>query len=100
MEEYHLETTPTNSDTDKDGIPDGEDPNPLVAAANDSSKEKTVLDHWRSDIAIIIAVVIALALLFKKKKLEPAEQTDNQSSPDTIQEEEKTDVETDEKNVK
>ncbi len=60
-EEYEAGTDPNDPDTDGDGVPDGEDDDPLTP------EEESGFPWW---ILVIIAaiVVVVLAIFFKKKK--------------------------------
>lgn len=67
IQEYNLDTDPTDSDTDDDGLLDGEDPNPLVPKEEPSEGIDLILY-----IVIVVVVVVIVALLwffvFKRKK--------------------------------
>ncbi len=62
-EEYEAGTDPNDPDTDGDGVPDGEDDDPLKA------EEESGFPWW---ILLVIAaiVIVVLAIFFKKKKEE------------------------------
>jgi hypothetical protein len=76
IQEYNLETDPTNTDTDGDGLLDGEDPNPLVPKDGTAAG----LDPFFYVILAIIAIVIVLVLLWffvlRRKREEIPEELD------------------------
>lgn len=57
IQEYNLETDPSDPDTDGDGLLDGEDPNPLVP------KDGTAADLDALKIVMLVVVVIAIVLV-------------------------------------
>jgi hypothetical protein len=87
MQEYLLETDPSDDDTDGDGIKDGEDSNPLVPEGDDGVSG----DIWLWVAIIVIAVVLALVLYFfglKKRGQEPEdEEPEDESSEEEPAEE-------------
>jgi hypothetical protein len=73
IQEYNLETDPTDTDTDDDGLLDGEDPNPLVP--KDSQTDE--IDPLIFVILAIIVIVIVLLLwyfMFRRKEEEIPEE--------------------------
>jgi hypothetical protein len=86
IQEYNLETDPSNADTDGDGLSDGDDPNPLVAEDGG-----TGLDALVYVIIAIIVIVIVLVLVWffviKRRSEEIPEEVDEEE-PESDEDEE------------
>jgi hypothetical protein len=63
LEEYQAGTDPNNPDTDNDGIPDGEEANPMKT-------EESTEFMWLIIVVVIIAVVILFLIVFLRRRRE------------------------------
>jgi hypothetical protein len=68
VQEYNLDTDPTNADTDGDGLSDSEDPNPLVPKEEPSGGVDPIL--YLVIVIIVVVIIVLLWLFVFKRKIE------------------------------